>query len=129
MPQGGAGKGGGANEVDRYLAALPDDARDALQKLRITIKSVAPTATEGISYGIPVLKLQRRPLVGYGAARNHCALYVMSTEVTEAHAAELARYETGKGSVRFPPGKLLPAPLVKKLVKARIAENERLRPK
>lgn len=108
--------------VDDYLAALPQDARAALARLRTQIKTAAPTATEGISYQVPMFKLNDKPLVSFGAASAHCAFYVMSPDVMRAHAAELERYEIGKGSIRFPASKPLPATLVTKLVKARIAE-------
>ena len=63
--------------------------------------------------------------MGFGATKSHCSFYVMSPEVVQAHATELAGYDTGKGSIRFPAGQPLPAALVKKLVKARIAENDK----
>jgi uncharacterized protein YdhG (YjbR/CyaY superfamily) len=110
--------------VDDYLAALPEDSRATLEKLRATIRAAAPKATEGISYQVPTFKHQGRPLVGFGATKNHCAFYVMSPDVVRAHQVELERYETGKGSIRFQAGKPLPATLVRKLVKARIAEIE-----
>jgi uncharacterized protein YdhG (YjbR/CyaY superfamily) len=121
----GAGQTTGpAKEVDDYLAGVPADARASLERLRKTIRAAAPEATEGISYQVPMFKHQGRPLVSFGAAKNHCAFYVMSPDVVSAHAAELEGYETGKGSIRFPGDKPLPAALVKKLVKARIAEIE-----
>jgi uncharacterized protein YdhG (YjbR/CyaY superfamily) len=110
--------------VDDYLAALPEDSRAALEKLRATIRAAAPKATEGISYQLPTFKHHRRALVGFGATKNHCALYVMSPDVMRAHDAELKRYETGKGSIRFAAAKPLPVALVRKLVRARIAEIE-----
>ncbi|MBA2263645.1 MAG: DUF1801 domain-containing protein [Chloroflexi bacterium] len=110
-------------EVDAYLAKLPENARATLEILRKTIRAVAPDATETISYGVPGFKL-KRPLVSYGAARNHCALYVMSPAVMEALADELRGYDTSKGTVRFPIDQPLPAELVKKLVQRRIAETE-----
>jgi uncharacterized protein YdhG (YjbR/CyaY superfamily) len=122
---GGQGQESGpAKEVDDYLAAVPADARAALERLRETISAAAPEATEGISYQVPMFKHRGRPLVSFGAAKNHCAFYVMSPDVVSTHAAELEGYETGKGSIRFPADKPLPAALVKKLVKARIAEIE-----
>jgi uncharacterized protein YdhG (YjbR/CyaY superfamily) len=110
--------------VEEFVAAVPDEARRTLEKLRRTIRAAAPEATEAISYGVPAFKHKGRPLVGYGAAKGHCALYVMSPKVMEAHAADLEGYDTSKGTIRFPAGEPLPAALVKKLVKARIAENE-----
>jgi uncharacterized protein YdhG (YjbR/CyaY superfamily) len=109
-------------QIDNYLAALPADQREALLKLREVIRSAAPTAEEAPSYGIPAFKLNG-PLVSYGAAKQHCAFYVMSYEVMKAHAKELEGYDTSTSTIRFTPEKPLPQALVKKLVKARIAEN------
>ena len=110
-------------DVDDYLSRVPASARAALLKLRETIQAAAPGATEEISYQIPTFK-HRGGLVAYAAFPEHCTFFVMSTEVMREHAAELEGYPTGKGSIRFSPDKPLPAALVKKLVKARIAENE-----
>jgi uncharacterized protein YdhG (YjbR/CyaY superfamily) len=112
-----------ARTVDAYLAALPDTQRAALQKLRATIRSAVPTAEECIRYGVCAFRHEGAPLVGFGAARNHCALFLMSGTTVEVHAADLAAYDTSKGTVRFPPDKPPPAALVRKLVKARLAEN------
>ena len=109
--------------MDHYLSRVPANARAALLKLRTTIQAAAPQATEEISYQIPTFK-HRGGLVAYAAFPEHCTFFVMSTEVMREHAAELEGYPTGKGSIRFSPDKPLPAALVKKLVKARIAENE-----
>jgi len=102
---------------------VPEEARAALLKLRKTIKAVAPQATEIISYQIPAYK-HHGLLVGFAALKDHCTFHVMSVNVTRAHAAELKNYKTGKASIRFPANKPLPAALVKRLIKARIAENE-----
>jgi uncharacterized protein YdhG (YjbR/CyaY superfamily) len=110
--------------VDEYLAAVPADQRVALEYLRARIRSVAPEAEEGLSYGVPAFKLRGRSLVSYGAARNHCSFFVQSPAVMEAHQADLAGYDTSKGTVRFAADRPLPAALVAKLVRARIAENE-----
>ncbi len=106
-----------------YLATVPEESRAALENLRKTIRSAAPKATEGISYQVPTYKYLG-PLVSFGAAKNHCSFYVMSPVTMEAHKDELESYDTSKGTIRFPPDKPLPAALVRKLVKARIAENE-----
>ncbi len=123
-PRPPARKSTPAETVEDYLAALPDDARAALKRLRKTIKAAAPRAAECISYQIPAYK-QHGLLVGFAAFENHCSFFVMSTGVMRAHAAELTDYDTGKGCIRFPADKPLPAALVTKLVKARIAENEK----
>ena len=112
-----------AEEVDRYLADLREDQRSALQDLRQMIKTVAPDATEGLSYGVPAFK-QRKILVSFGAGKDHCSFYVQSPAVMEAMARDLKGYDTSKGTVRFTPDKPLPRSLVEKLVRARITENE-----
>jgi uncharacterized protein YdhG (YjbR/CyaY superfamily) len=115
----------GSAEVEAFLARLPDQQRDALESLRATIRSVAPMVTEGISYGIPTCKLNGRPLVAFGAVKGHCAFYLMSTAVMDDHRDELTAYDLGKGTIRFQPDAPLPAALVRTLVEARIAENDR----
>ncbi len=109
--------------MDAYLASIPADGRAALLKLRKTIRAIIPEAPEVISYQVPTFK-HKGALVAYAAFKDHCSFFVMSTEVMRAHAAELEGHDVGKGSIRFAPDKPLPAALVKKLVKARIAENE-----
>ena len=108
---------------DEYLATLEGDKRAALEKLRQTIKAAAPKAEECISYGLAAFKLNGKPLVALGATANHCAFYLMSGSTVAAHEDELKKYDTSKGTIRFAANKPLPVALVKKLVKARIAEN------
>ena len=110
--------------IDEYLAAVSADKRAALDKLRKTIKAAAPKAEECISYGLAAFRLNGKPLVAFGAGANHCAFYPMSGYTVEAHKDELKNYDTSKGTIRFPADKPLPVALVRKLVKARIAENE-----
>src|SRR5213079_3732880 len=106
---------------DDYLAAVAEDKQAALQKLRQAIKSAAPKAEECISYQVPAFRLNGRFLVAYGAATNHCAFYPGST--VKALKDELKGYDTSKGTIRFPASKLLPAALVRKLVRLRIEER------
>ena len=108
--------------IDEYLAALSDDQRAALEKLRKTIRAAAPKAEECISYQLAAFRLDGRPLVAMGATTNHCAFYLMSSSTVEAHKEELKDYDTSKGTIRFQADKPLSVALVRKLVKARIAE-------
>ena len=109
--------------IDEYLAALSDDKRAALERLRKTIRAAAPKAEECISYQLPAFRLDGRMLVAFGASANHCAFYPMSSSTVEAHKDELKDYDTSKGTIRFRADNPLPAALVRKLVKARIAED------
>lgn len=108
--------------VDEYLAPLAADQRAALESLRRAIKAAAPTAEECISYGIPAFRIGGRLLVGLGAAKHHCAFYPGAHPV-KAHADELEAYDTSKGTIRFSADRPLPARLVRKLVKTRVAER------
>jgi uncharacterized protein YdhG (YjbR/CyaY superfamily) len=111
-----------AKTVDEYLAAVPEDARASLKKLRKMIKAAAPKAEELISYQIPMYK-HHGMLVGFAAFKNHCSFFAGSKNI-ETFKDELKSYGTSKGTIRFPVDKPLPAALVKKMVKAHIAENE-----
>jgi uncharacterized protein YdhG (YjbR/CyaY superfamily) len=113
-----------SEQIDRMLAALPDDQRTALQSLRETIAKAAPEAVEAISYALPAFKYRGRPLVSYGASKSHVAFYCMSPAAMEQHKELLAGYDISKGTIRFQPDKSLPASLVTTLVKARIAETD-----
>ena len=109
--------------INEYLATLPEDKRAALEKIRRAILAAAPLAEECFSYGLPTFQLAGRKLVSFGAAAKHCAFYLLSSTTVEAFHDELQAYDTSKGTIRFPPNKPLPAALIRKLVKARIAEN------
>ncbi|OGO48993.1 MAG: hypothetical protein A2Z30_02495 [Chloroflexi bacterium RBG_16_64_43] len=108
--------------IDEYLAPLSSEKRAALEKLRRAIRSAAPKAEECISYRVPAFRLGGRMLVAFGAAANHCAFYPGAFPV-EAHKNELKAYDTSKGTIRFQADRPLPAILVRKLVRTRIAER------
>ncbi len=112
-----------ASTIDEFLETMPEDQRAALEGLRAMIHAAAPGLTEAISYGVPAFKYKGKPLVSMGAGKAHCAFYVQSPAVMEAHSVDLAGYDTSKGTVRFGSGAPLPEQLVWKLVRARIAES------
>jgi uncharacterized protein YdhG (YjbR/CyaY superfamily) len=114
-------------DIDDYLSDYPVEKRVALQNLRKTIRSIVPKAQECISYHLPAFRLDGKLLVAFGAAVNHCAFYPCSGAAVAAHEKELAAYDTSKGTIRFQEERPLPAALVRKLVKWRIAENVRRR--
>jgi uncharacterized protein YdhG (YjbR/CyaY superfamily) len=108
--------------IDEYLERVAEDKRAALEKLRKAIRAAAPAAEECISYSLPAFRLDGRYLVAFGAATRHCAFYPGS--VVQDHEDELRGYDVSKGTIRFPADRPLPATLVRKLVKARIARGK-----
>src|ERR1700676_4874935 len=121
---GPAAKGNGApKNVDEYLADVPEPARSTLNKMRAAIRSaVPPEATETISYGMPAFK-HEGVLVWFAAFSNHCSLVPTASVIAEVKN-ELKGSPTSKGTIHFPTDKPLPTALVKKMVKARVAQNE-----
>ena len=112
-------------QVEAYLARVPEPARATLEKVRATIRSVVPAeATEIISYGMPAFRY-KGGLVGYAAFKNHCSFFPMNAALIDTMKEELKEYRTSKGTLQFSPDKPLPAALLKKMVKARVADNEK----
>ncbi|MFI5097092.1 MAG: iron chaperone [Candidatus Acidiferrales bacterium] len=115
---------GDPKAVDQYLARVPEPARSTLNRVRAAIRSaVPPESTEAIGYRIPTFRY-KGALLAYAAFSDHCSLFPMSLAVMAAFKNDLKGYSTLKGTIHFPLDKPLPAVLVKKLVKARIAEKE-----
>jgi len=109
--------------VDEYLAAVPEPARSTLNKIRAAIRSaVPPEATETISYRIPAFSY-KGVLVWFAAFSNHCSFFPTAS-VVKAFKNELKGFPVSKGTIHFPTDKPLPAALVKKMVKMRVAQNE-----
>jgi len=116
--------GDGLAGVEAYLAKIPEPARTTLERIRATIRAAAPKeAEECISYGMPAFRY-RGALVGYAAFKEHCSFFPMSASLLDDFADDVKNYRTAKGTLQFPQDKPLPATLVKKMVKARVAQNE-----
>jgi len=109
-------------DVDSYLSLQPQNVQIALEKLRQIIKTTAPDAEEIISYGMPAYKFYGM-LVYFAAFKNHCSFFPGNASLIEKMNDELKDYTTSKGTIKFTTDKPLPAALVKKIVKARMAEN------
>jgi uncharacterized protein YdhG (YjbR/CyaY superfamily) len=105
-----------------YLASFPPAVRARLKAIRDMVRAIAPDALEVYSYGIPGFKLDGKPLVWYAAFARHTSLYPMTASIRKAHAAALKDYKMSTGTVQFPLDKPLPTALVKRLIKARVAE-------
>jgi uncharacterized protein YdhG (YjbR/CyaY superfamily) len=110
--------------VEEYLAALPDDRRGPMEELRQTIRATAPEATETIAYQMPAFRTHDGQfLVSFGAYKNHYSLFPASGAVVEALGEELTPYLAGKGTIRFPASREIPAALVRKVLKIRLTET------
>ncbi len=120
MPRG---KGAPALTVDDYLARLPPEPRKALERLRKIIKAAAPKAEEVISYQMPAFRYHGM-LVFYAAFGDHCSFFVGSPGARRKFARELKPFAAGKGTVHFTTAMPLPADLVRRIVRMRVAENE-----
>lgn len=116
-----------AKTVDEYLAGVPEPARATLNKIRAAIRSAAPPeANETISYGIPAIKY-KGVLLWFAAFSDHCSLFPTAS-VIQTFKSDLKRYSTSKGTIKFPTDKPLPAALIRKIVKARVAQMEGKKP-
>jgi uncharacterized protein YdhG (YjbR/CyaY superfamily) len=119
-----AKRSGAPKNVDEYLAGVPEPARSTLNRMRAAIRSaLPPEATETISYRIPAFKC-KKVLVWFAAFSDHCSLFPTAS-VIEAFKRELKGFSISKGTIHFPTDKPLPTALIKRLVKARVAQNER----
>jgi uncharacterized protein YdhG (YjbR/CyaY superfamily) len=110
-----------SQEVDRYIAGFPQNARTAMEQIRATILKAAPNAEELISYKMPAYKFHGM-LVYFAGYKNHIGFYATPTGHS-AFAKEFSKYKTGKGSVQFPLDEAMPLSLITKVVKFRMKEN------
>ncbi len=106
--------------VDHYISGFPPMIQEMLQELRSLIRESAPTAIEGISYGMPSYKLNG-PLAYFAAHTNHLGYYPAGTSTVEVF--KKAGFEVTKGSVHFPYGRPLPVELIREMVRFRVEEN------
>lgn len=109
--------------VDKYISGLPKAEGKVLKNLRHIIKSVAKNAKEDFSYRMPVYKYNGM-LVGFSAFQNHCSFFTMSPALMKKMKNELRDYKTSTGTIQFTIDKPLSDSLIKKILKARIKENE-----
>ena len=112
-----------ATTVDEYLEIQTELVRDTLEKVRKAIKAAAPKAEEVISYQIPTYKLNG-PVAAFAAFPDHCSFFTTSHAIMKEFKDELKDYDTSGVTIHFPAGKPLPGNLIKKLVIAKIKENE-----
>lgn len=110
--------------IDGYLATLPAEQRDALQRLRIQISRLIPDAEETISYGMPAFRLNGRAVMWFAGWKSHCSIYPLTDTFLATHADALRAYRRTKGSLHFVPGAPLPEALVEQMVRARLADLE-----
>lgn len=108
-------------EIDAYLAALPDDIRQALERVRAIVREIAPDCTERVSYGIPIFRLGK-DLVGLSAHENHCALHTMSPPLVKALADDLRGVKVSGATIHFTPDAPLSRDLIEKIVRERMKE-------
>jgi len=111
-----------ARTIDEYLEGLTVEKRAALEKVRRAVHAAAPGAEECISYGMPAFRLNGKLIAGFKAAAHHCSYHPMSGATVATLKADLGTYDTSPGTIRFSPSAGLPVTLIRKLVRARIAE-------
>ena len=112
-------------DVDAYIAAFTPEVQEILTQIRNLIKDTAPGAVEGMAYGMPAYKLNKKPLVYFAGYKNHIGFYATPSG-HEQFSKELSKYKQGKGSVQFPLDKPIPFDLIRQMVAFRAQENESL---
>ena len=112
-----------AKDIDEYIDRFPEDVQNVLHKIRALINEVVPDAEEKISYQIPTFTLNGSYLIYFAGFKNHVSVYP-APRGTEQFKKELAAYEGGKGTVRFPLDQPIPYGLIKRIVKFKVKENK-----
>jgi uncharacterized protein YdhG (YjbR/CyaY superfamily) len=111
-----------AEQLRKYFAAVPPATRAELKRIRATIRAEAPAAVESFSYGIPGFKLEGKSLIWYAGWKEHTSMYPLTAGAKAAVGTQLAKYRTSKGTIQFPLSEPVPLNVVKRIVKARVAE-------
>ena len=112
----------GSKDIDEYISNFPAEVRSQLEKLRETIKSEAAAAEETINYGIPTFKLNNKNLVHFAAYKHHIGFYPAPSAI-KAFKKELSKWESAKGSVKFPLNEKVPFDLIREIVRFRVNES------
>lgn len=110
--------------IDKYIQNFPDKVQEILFKIRELVKELAPDAEEQIAYGMPAYKTNKKPLIYFGAYKKHIGLYA-TPEAHNEFKDELSEYKQGKGSVQFPLNRPIPYELIERIIKFKLAENNR----
>lgn len=113
------------SNIDEYIANFPKETQIILEKIRTTIKKIVPESEETISYAMPAFKLNKKALIYFAGYKNHIGFYATPTG-HKAFNEELSNYKRGKGSVQFPLDKQIPYDLIKRIVKFRVEENNKI---
>ncbi len=109
------------SEIDEYIGKFPKETRDMLEQIRSAVKKAAPGAEEVISYKMPAFKLNGI-LVWFAAFKDHIGFFPTADSIKEFQK-ELIKYETSKGTIRFPLDKKIPLSLISRIIKFRVKEN------
>jgi uncharacterized protein YdhG (YjbR/CyaY superfamily) len=108
--------------VDDYMSGLPDDRRAVMERLRATIRSAAPDATQAISYNMPAFRLDGKFFVSYEAFKRHYSLFPWTDAMVAELADAIRPYAVGKGTLRFPADQPIPLDLVRRIIEIRLRE-------
>jgi uncharacterized protein YdhG (YjbR/CyaY superfamily) len=108
--------------VDEYIAVQAEPSRAVLERVRATIRKALPRATEGISYQIPVYKLDGRMVLYFAGFQRHYSIYPATTRIIQTLKTELTGLLHSKATIRFAYTDAVPARLISRIAKLRAAE-------
>ena len=108
-------------QVTAHLKKFDKKQREILAQLRTDILVELPTAQEVIKYGIPTFEVEGVPVLGFDGYKAHNSVFPYGGSINQYLEKELAKYVQTKGSIHFALDKPFPKPLLKKLIKVKIA--------